>query len=149
VPDFLEYRFDRRVRTYFSLLTIFANIIVDTAGAIVPGTFIPGLDIVTAAFILVAIAGIYTAADGLAAVVYTDVLQALNLLTGSAIVAVLAFARLDFPRVRLVAEAPQQYLSLMQPLGGLGVTGVSAGANAALATLLADMPFRQPVSPPR
>ena len=121
VPEFLEYRFDRRVRIYFSLLTIFANIVVDTAGtlfagAIVLGVFIPGLDIVTAALILAAIAGIYTAAGGLAAVVYTDVLQALILLSGSAIVAVLAFAQLDFSWARLLAEAPPQHLSLMLPL---------------------------------
>jgi len=67
VPEFLEYRFDRRVRLYFSRLTIFANIVVDTAGtlfavAIVLGIFIPGLDIMTAAFLLAAVAGIYTAA---------------------------------------------------------------------------------------
>jgi SSS family solute:Na+ symporter len=122
VPEFLEYRFDRRVRIYFSLLTIFANIVVDTAGtlfagAIVLGVFIPGLDIVTAALILAAIAGIYTAAGGLAAVVYTDVLQAIILLAGSAIVAVLAFAQLDFSWARLVTEAPPQHLSLMLPLG--------------------------------
>ncbi len=121
VPEFLEYRFDRRVRIYFSLLTIFANIVVDTAGtlfagAIVLGMFIPGLDIMTAALILAAVAGIYTAAGGLAAVVYTDVLQALILLTGSAIVAVLAFAQLDFSWARLMAEAPPQHLSLMLPL---------------------------------
>ncbi len=121
VPEFLEYRYDRRVRVYFSLLTIFANIVVDTAGtlfagAIVLTVFFPGLDLVTAAFLLAAIAGIYTAAGGLAAVVYTDVLQAIVLLTGSTIIAVLAFAQFDFSWARLVAETPEAHLTLMLPL---------------------------------
>lgn len=121
VPEFLERRFDRRVRRYFSLLTIFANIVVDTAGtlfagAIVLTVFLPGLDIVSAALILAGIAGVYTAAGGLAAVVYTDVLQAVILLIGSAIVAVLAFAQLDYSWSTLVSNVPQNHLALMLPL---------------------------------
>jgi len=122
VPEFLEYRYDRHVRRYFSLLTIVANIVVDTAGtlfagAIVLTVYLPGLDLFGAALLLAAVAGLYTAAGGLAAVVYTDVLQALILLAGSAVVAVLAFAELDFSWARLVAETPPAHLSLMLPLG--------------------------------
>ena len=121
VPQFLEFRFDRRVRMYFSLLTIFANIVVDTAGtlfagAIVLTVFIPGLDLLSAAFLLAAVAGVYTAAGGLAAVVYTDVLQALVLLAGSAIIAVLAYAELDYSWAVLSAATPPEHLSLMLPL---------------------------------
>ena len=71
VPEFLEYRYDRHVRRYFSLLTIVANIVVDTAGtlfagAIVLTVFMPELDLFSAALTLAAIAGLYTAAGGLA-----------------------------------------------------------------------------------
>ena len=31
MPEFLEKRFDARARTYFSVLTLFLNIVVDTA----------------------------------------------------------------------------------------------------------------------
>jgi len=121
VPEFLEYRYDRHVRRYFSLLTIVANIVVDTAGtlfagAIVLTVFMPGLDLFSAALLLAAIAGLYTAAGGLAAVVYTDVLQAVILLAGSSVVAVLAFAQLDFSWAQLVAQTPPGHLSLMLPL---------------------------------
>ncbi len=121
VPEFLEYRYDRHVRRYFSLLTIVANIVVDTAGtlfagAIVLTVFMPGLDLFTAALLLAVIAGLYTAAGGLAAVVYTDVLQAVILLAGSSVVAVLAFAQLDFSWAQLVAQTPPSHLSLMLPL---------------------------------
>src|SRR5210317_753837 len=108
VPEFLEYRYDRHVRRYFSLLTIVANIVVDTAGtlfagAIVLTVFMPGLDL-------------FSAALWLAAVVYTDVLQAVILLAGSAVVTVLAFAQLDFSWASLVAQTPPAHLSLMLPL---------------------------------
>jgi SSS family solute:Na+ symporter len=121
VPEFLEYRFDKYVRRYFSLLTIIANIAVDTAGtlfagAIVLTVFFPGLDLFSAALLLAAIAGLYTAAGGLAAVVYTDVLQAIILLAGSTVVSVLAFAQLDFSWAELVAQTPPDHLSLMLPL---------------------------------
>ena len=121
VPEFLEYRYDKYVRRYFSLLTIIANIVVDTAGtlfagAIVLTVFMPELDLFSAALLLAAIAGLYTAAGGLAAVVYTDVLQAIILLVGSAAVSILAFAQLDFSWASLVAQTPSSHLSLMLPL---------------------------------
>jgi SSS family solute:Na+ symporter len=121
VPEFLEYRYDRHVRRYFSVLTIFANIIVDTAGTLFAGAivltlFVPEFDVFSAALLLAALAGIYTAAGGLAAVVYTDVLQAIILLIGSAVVAVLSFAQLDYSWSRLVVQAPSDHLSLMLPL---------------------------------
>ena len=121
VPEFLEYRYNRYVRRYFSLLTIVANIVVDTAGtlfagAIVLTVFVPALDLFSAALLLAAIAGLYTAAGGLAAVVYTDVLQAVILLTGSTVITVLAFAQLDFSWSHLVAHTSPTHLSLMLPL---------------------------------
>ena len=75
--------------------------------------FLPGLDLFSAALLLAAITGLYTAAGGLAAVVYTDVLQAVILLLGSTVVTVLAFAQLDFSWAQLVAQAPPAHLSLM------------------------------------
>jgi solute:Na+ symporter, SSS family len=134
VPEFLEYRYNQYVRRYFSLLTIFANIVVDTAGtlfagAIVLTVFLPGLDLFSAALLLSAIAGLYTTAGGLAAVVYTDVLQAVILFIGSTVVAVLSFARLDFSWASLVALTPPGHLSLMLPLddGNLPWLGTLVG----------------------
>jgi len=121
VPEFLEYRYNRFVRRYFSLFTVFANVVVDTAGTLFAGAlvltvFLPGLDLFMAAILLAAVAGVYTAAGGLAAVVYTDVLQAIVLLAGSAIVVLVSFAELDYSWTRLVAATPPEHLSLMLPL---------------------------------
>ena len=121
VPEFLERRFDRRSRLYFSALTLFSNIVVDTAGTLFAGTlvlqvFFPALDPVPLAIGLALVAGLYTAAGGLAAVVYTDVLQAVILLAGSCLVAYLSFAELDFSWTAVVQATPPERLSLMLPL---------------------------------
>lgn len=121
VPEFLERRFDRRSRVYFSGLSLFSNIVVDTAGTLFAGTvvlqvFFPDLDPLTAAMGLALFAGLYTAAGGLAAVVYTDVLQAVVLLVSSCLVAYLSFAQIDFSWSTLTTSVPEQSLSLMLPL---------------------------------
>jgi SSS family solute:Na+ symporter len=121
VPEFLERRFDRRSRLYFSGLTLFSNIVVDTAGTLFAGAmvitvFFPGVDLFSACMALALVAGLYTAAGGLAAVVYTDVLQAVVLLLGATLVSYLSFAELDFSWASVVAGTPPQNLSLMLPL---------------------------------
>jgi SSS family solute:Na+ symporter len=121
VPEFLERRFDRRSRLYFSGLTLFSNIVVDTAGtlfagAIVLKVFFPAVDLFTACLGLAIVAGLYTAAGGLAAVVYTDVLQAIILLIGSSLVSYLSFAEVDFSWTAITAATPPEHLSLMLPL---------------------------------
>lgn len=121
VPEFLELRFDRRSRLYFSGLTLFSNVIVDTAGTLFAGAmvlkvFFPELDLFTACLGLALVAGLYTAAGGLAAVVYTDVLQAIVLLVGACLVSYLSFAELGFSWANVVAATPPERLSLMLPL---------------------------------
>lgn len=121
VPEYLERRFDWRARRYFSALTLFANIVVDTAGtlfagALVLATFAPDLDLFTAALLLAAVAAAYTAAGGLAAVVYTDVVQAILLLVGAILVTVFSFARIDFDWSAVVAATAPEQRSLFLPL---------------------------------
>ena len=90
IPEFLAQRFDRRSQVFFSVVTIVTSIMVETAGglyagAIVLKTFFPDLVIWQAAIGLALFAGVYTAFGGLKAVVYTDTLQAIVLITGSSI----------------------------------------------------------------
>ena len=103
IPEFLERRFGQKSRRYFSGLTIITNILVDTAGSLYAGAvvlqlFFPDLDMWTTCIALALIAGVYTAAGGLAAVVYTDVIQAVVLLLGSCLMTYFVFAHptIDF-----------------------------------------------------
>lgn len=121
VPEFLEYRFDRRSRYYFSGLSLVANVFVDTAGTLFAGAmvlkvFFPDIDIFAACLMLAIFAGLYTAAGGLAAVVYTDVIQAIILLLGSCFVTFYAFAQVDFSWANVVSQVKPSQLSVFLPL---------------------------------
>jgi len=121
IPEFLERRFDVRSRKYFSLITIFLSIIVDTAGglyagAIVVNVFFPEIDIIYTVLALGIFAGLYTAAGGLKAVVYTDVLQAVILIFGSSMIAYLMFAEFDFSWSAAIASVPDGNLSVIRPI---------------------------------
>ena len=121
VPEFLERRFDRRSRVYFSALTIFTSIVVDTAGSLYAGAivlqlFFPGLDLFTTCAALALVAGLYTAAGGLAAVVYTDVIQAVVLLVGSCVITYMLFADTGFSWDAVTNVTPPEMLSLIRPI---------------------------------
>jgi SSS family solute:Na+ symporter len=121
IPEFLERRFDVRSRKYFSVITIFLSIIVDTAGglyagAIVVNVFFPEIDIIYTILALGIFAGLYTAAGGLKAVVYTDVLQAIILIFGSSMIAYLMFAEFDFSWSAAIASVPDGNLSMIRPI---------------------------------
>lgn len=120
MPEFLERRFDGRARTYFAAWTIFLNIAIDTAGALYAGALVvqllvPGAPLAPTAAALALAAGAYTAFGGLRAVVYTDAIQAVLLLGGSALVAALAFGEIgSWHAVR--DATPPEMLSLVRPL---------------------------------
>jgi len=123
IPEFLEVRFDRRSRVYFSIVTILLSIIVDTAGGLYAGavvlkTFFPDLVIWQVCLGLGLFAGLYTAAGGLKAVVYTDVLQAIVLIFGTTLMTIIMFGQLDYSWQAVVDAAPTtEHLSMARPLG--------------------------------
>lgn len=122
IPEWLETRFDRRARLYFSGITILLTVIVDTAGglyagAIVVQTFFPDVPIWQTCVAIGVFAGLYTASGGLRAVVYTDILQAVVLIFGTAAMTYILFARMDFSWAEVRASVPDpNHLSLIQPL---------------------------------
>ncbi|MCC5942916.1 MAG: sodium:solute symporter [Balneolaceae bacterium] len=121
IPEFLENRFDSRSRKYFSVITIFLSIVVDTAGGLYAGAlvvqvFFPEVNIWYTIIALGVFAGLYTAAGGLKAVVYTDVLQAVILISGSAVLTWLMFSNFDFSWAAFTASAPDDHLSMIRPL---------------------------------
>ncbi|TVR13273.1 MAG: SSS family solute/sodium (Na+) symporter [Balneolaceae bacterium] len=121
IPEFLENRFDSRSRKYFSVITIFLSIVVDTAGGLYAGAlvvqvFFPEVNIWYTIIALGVFAGLYTAAGGLKAVVYTDVLQAVILISGSSVLTWLMFSNFDFSWAAFTATAPEDHLSMIRPL---------------------------------
>lgn len=91
MPEFLERRYDRRSRYYFSFITIVGNVIIDTASGLYAGNLIlkilfPEIDSTYIVIGLALAAAAYTIPGGLSSVVHTEVIQALLLILGSMII---------------------------------------------------------------
>lgn len=90
MPEFLEKRFDKRSRYYFSFITIFGNVFLDAAATLYTGSLIikmifPEVDLFTIIIIMAIIAGSYTIIGGLSSAINADMIQAVILIIGSAI----------------------------------------------------------------
>ena len=126
IPEYLEGRFDRRSQLFFSGVSVFATIMIETAGALYAGTlvlqaFFPDLVMWQTALGLAFIAGLYTAFGGLKAVVYTDVLQAIILIVGCTVLTYILFDSVNFDWARVVAAAPEGHFSVVRPLDDPGI----------------------------
>ena len=125
MPEFLERRYDLATRLYFSGLTIFLNIIVDTAGTLFGGSVMfkllfPNLPLWEIAGALALCSGVYTVAGGLKAVMTTEVIQAVVLLGTSAFVSIFAFRHAG-GWTHVMHALPHDKLSLIRPLESPGV----------------------------
>jgi len=120
MPEFLEKRYDNRLRRSFSGLLIFFAIFVDAAsplyaGALVGLILFPGMDLWVGVIILAALAGVLSIFGGLGAVVISDTIQAVVLIIGGFIVFLLAFEAIPSWQ-ELTAAAPEGALNIIQPL---------------------------------
>jgi len=127
LPEFLERRFSAASRYYFSVITIVANIIIDTAGGLYAGGLVlqlmfPDVPLWLMVAILAGVAGSYTIVGGLAAVMITDVMQTAILMLGSLLVSWIAWMKIealggwDVVAAAAVAKNGDGALSLWQPL---------------------------------
>jgi SSS family solute:Na+ symporter len=119
MPEFLERRFNAKARRLLSIIQLLSYVIAKAsvtifAGALVFNSFL-GVDFWTGATILVIITGIYTILGGLHTVMYTEAIQAIVLLSGSAI---LLFIGLD--KVGgwqgMINSVPKEKLNMFPPL---------------------------------
>ncbi len=126
IPEFMERRFDVRLRKYLSGTALLLVLVVDTAGALYAGslvlrTFVPGLQLQHATLAIALFTAAYTAAGGLRAVVYTDVMQTVVLLLGSAALAWIVFGKFGFSWGEVLQRVPAEHLHLLRPGDDPGV----------------------------
>ncbi len=133
MPEWLERRYDRPTRLYFTALTIFLNIVVDASGTLFGGALmlrliLPGVPLGWIIAGLAMLAGIYTVVGGLRAVMRTEVVQAVLLLGASVVISVFAFSRAG-GWAHVMASVPAQKLHLILPAHnpGLPWTGLVTG----------------------
>ena len=95
MPEFLEKRFDSRSRWFLSVFSLFAYVLTKVSVTIYAGGIVVSellnLDFWVGAIGIVIFTGIYTIIGGLKAVVYTETLQTVVLITGSVIITYLGF----------------------------------------------------------
>jgi SSS family solute:Na+ symporter len=133
MPEFLERRFNRQCAVYLASISIVAYILTKIsvhlwAAAIVLERVV-GWSPMEAAIILVIATGIYTIAGGLSAVIYTEVVQTLVLLTGAIALTFIGLHRVGgFAGLR--AAVPDAYFHMIKPVSDPDFpwTGIFFGA---------------------
>ena len=119
MPEFLEKRFNAKARRLLSIIQLLSYVIAKAsvtifAGALVFNSFL-GVDFWTGAIILVVITGIYTILGGLHTVMYTEAIQAIVLLLGSAVLLVIGLDKVGGWH-KMIADIPAEKLNMFRPL---------------------------------
>ena len=119
MPEFLERRFNAKARRLLSIIQLLSYVIAKAsvtifAGALVFNQFI-GVDFWTGAIILVVVTGVYTVFGGLHAVMYTEAIQAIVLLLGSAVLLVVGLNEVGGWDA-LMNSVPKEKLNMFPPL---------------------------------
>ncbi len=117
MPEFLERRYSPACRTYLATISLIAYVFTKIAVAIFAGAIVLkavlGWGMWQSSLALVIATGIYTVAGGMAAVIYTEVIQTVILVVGAL---VLMFIGLD--KVGgwsgLQASVPPEFFSMMK-----------------------------------
>ena len=133
MPEFLERRFNRSCAVYLASISIiayvFTKISVHLYAAAVVLERVVGWSPMKAAIILVILTGIYTVAGGLAAVIYTDLVQTLIFITGAVILTVIGLEKVG-GMAGLRAIVPSSYFHMIKPVSDpeFPWTGIFFGA---------------------
>jgi SSS family solute:Na+ symporter len=118
MPEFLEKRFDSRMRWILSLFSIVAYVLTKISVTIYAGgivvSAILGIDFWTGAIASVILTGSYTVLGGMRAVVYTETLQALVLVAGAAVLTYIGLDRVGGWESMKTTVTPE-YLNMWRP----------------------------------
>src|SRR5438034_4584931 len=133
MPEFLERRYNSASRWYFTWVSVIGYVLTKISVTLFAGGVVmravTGMDLYTSAAVLIVITGLYTIMGGLRAVIYTEVMQAVVLIVGSA---ALAFIGLNAVGgwSGLHARIPADFFSMWKPANhpDFPWTGVVFGA---------------------
>ncbi len=133
MPEFLERRYNSACRMYLTSISIIAYVLTKIAVALYAGAlllkFTVGWDFYTSAIVLVVLTGIYTISGGLAAVIYTEVVQAFILIGGALMLTFVGLNRVGgFAGLR--ATLPPDFFDMIRPMSDPNFpwTGIFLGA---------------------
>ena len=133
MPEFLERRYNKSSRMYLTSVSIIAYVLTKISVTLFAGGLllheILGWDIATSAIVMVIVAGIYTVAGGLKAIVHVDVLQSSVLILGAATLTTLGLNEVGGFSA-LQAKVPAGFFSMFKPMSDPDFpwTGIVFGA---------------------
>lgn len=119
MPEFLEKRYDARSRLIFSGFTIFTAMFIDAsaamyAGAITLQLLFPDIALFWLITTIAVLGGIYVLLGGLSAVMVTDTIQGLLLLTAGGLIFIIGFSALGSWQA-IVDAAPADGFTVFKP----------------------------------
>jgi len=136
IPEFLEIRYNRRARTFFSGLMLLISIMTKLAFTLFAGALvlnsILGWNIMTTIFYIGIIVAIFTIIGGFTAVAYTDSIQVIIMIAGTAIMLFIGLDKVG-GWSGLMEKAPQlmsvtkPYDDPVYPFWGIIATAFYAG----------------------
>jgi len=98
LPDFLEKRYNRACRDWLAIVSILSAIIIHIAFSFLAGGIVLktlfGVNMYVSVILIATLTGIYTIIGGLRAVVITESIQTIVLLTGAIIITVICFQKI-------------------------------------------------------
>lgn len=133
MPEFLERRYNRACRSYLASISLIAYIFTKISVAIFAGAIVLkivlGWSMWQSSLALIIATGVYTIAGGLAAVIYTEVLQTVILVIGALVLAYIGLSEVG-GWAGLRASVPPDFFHMMKPVGDRDFpwTGIFFGA---------------------
>lgn len=135
IPEFLELRYNRRARTFFSGLMLVISIMTKLAFTLFAGALvlnsILGWNVMTTVMIIALAVALFTIIGGFTAVAYSDVIQVVIMIGGSAIMLLIGLHRVHgwdglmskVPEMMTIARPDDQ----IYPFWGILATAFYAG----------------------
>jgi SSS family solute:Na+ symporter len=124
LPDFLEKRYDRSSRDWLAVISVVSAIIIHIAFSMLAGGIVLktlfGLNMYVSVIVICLITAIYTIVGGLKAVVVTESIQTVVLLTGAFIISYAAFHKMGGwePMAEVLkSKGEMDKLSMLRPHG--------------------------------
>jgi SSS family solute:Na+ symporter len=133
MPEFLERRYGPACRWYLTTVSVIAYVVTKISVSLYAGALVLqavlGWDFYTSATVMVVATGIYTVFGGLAAVIYTELLQAVVLLLGAAALTIIGLGEVG-GMAGLRAALPPDYFHMIKPSSDAAFpwTGIFFGA---------------------
>ena len=133
MPEFLERRYGPASRYYLSLLSIVSYVLTKISISLYAGGLLlhalVGWDMYVSAVAIVVATGAYTVLGGLAAVIYTDLLQMFILIAGSVVLTLIGLQQAGGWET-VVATTPPDFWSMFKPMDDPDFpwTGILLGA---------------------